>query len=371
MNPRILAAGLACTLPALALADVSIYGSVRVGINSIKSTDTHYRQTTGVDDYGSKIGFKGREDLGNGLQAIWQLETGMAVDGQPVSGTGSGQLANRMSFVGLEGGWGKLRAGFIDDVLTDTESTDIMASPRRDVNGGIAYPLYEARDIFGSNNYGDSRAKNSLRYDSPRLYGIQGSLQYGAGEKQQDGKSSGDTWGLRLTYADEGYFATYAYLTKLNSIASNNSGVHRLEFGYNANNLSLAATLQKTTLYGNAHKNLDNSDDFEIPGIWETSINRTGNNKLTSQVYALSAAYRMGNFKPMAVYSHRRQVKVDGQSLNWGANQWAIGTEYYLSKTSWLQAGYGQVRQNAGGQRALGLEQPDANTSWLMLRKEF
>ncbi|MBV8680799.1 MAG: porin, partial [Aquitalea sp.] len=298
-------------------------------------------------------------------------ETGLALDGMAAGGTASGTLANRMSYVGLQGGWGRLRAGYIDDVLTSTQARDIMAGSRRDSKSGIAVPLYEARDIFGSNNYGDSRARNSLRYDSPLLGGLQGSLQYGAGEKRVDGKSNGDTWGLRLAYANAGYFANYAYMTKLNSIASNNSHIHRLEFGYNADKLALAATLQKTTLYGNAYKNLDNSDDFEIPGVLQSGIANTGNNKLDSQVFALSASYRLGNFKPLLLYSHRGHVDMDGKRMNWAANQWALGTEYALSKRSLLQAGYGQVRQNAGAQSALAWAQPSASAGWLMLRKDF
>ncbi|MBV8679164.1 MAG: porin, partial [Aquitalea sp.] len=209
MHQRILITSLLCSLPALAMAEVGMYGSLRVGINSMKSADTSFHSSTGVDDYSSRLGVRGKEDLGNSLEVIWQVETGLALDGMAAGGTASGTLANRMSYVGLQGGWGRLRAGYIDDVLTSTQASDIMAGSRRDGKSGIAVPLYEARDIFGSNNYGDSRARNSLRYDSPLLGGLQGSLQYGAGEKRVDGKSNGDTWGLRLAYANAGYFANY------------------------------------------------------------------------------------------------------------------------------------------------------------------
>lgn len=371
MNIRSMAACLLGMLPLVAEADTSVYGSLRVGIDSMKSTDTGFRRSTGIDDFSSRVGFKGTEALGAQLQAIWQVETGLAMDGVASGGSGSGTLANRMSFVGLQDRWGTLRAGFIDDVLTSTEATDIFGSPRREASSGIAYPLYEARDIFGSNNYGDSRVRNSLRYDSPRIRGLAATLQYGAGEAQAGGRKTGETWGMRLSYEHAGYFINYALLTRLNAIDSNNSSIQRLEAGMQAEQLELAATLQQIRLYGNAHKNKDNSSDFEIPGILQSGIAPSGNNKLTSQVLAISAAYRLGNFKPMALYSHRGKVRMDGQSLNWSANQWAAGVEYKLSKRTRLSAGYGQVRQNAGGQSALAWAESTASTGWLMMRTDF
>lgn len=372
MSSRILSYTLLSLLPAMAMAETTLYGSLRVGIDSMQSVDTGFKRTTGIDDFSSRIGFKGSEQLNGQLQAIWQVETGLAMDGMPTGGTGSGTLANRMSFVGVQDSWGKLRVGYLDDVLTSTQATDIFASPRREANSGIAYPLYEARDIFGSNNYGDSRAKNSLRYDSPRWHGMEASLQYGAGENQRASRKAGETWGLRLGYTDAGYFINYAWMTRLNTVGTNNSAIHRVELGYRGEALQLAATLQRIRLYGNAHQNKDGSNDFEIPGILQQSnIAQTGNNKLSSQVVALSAGYQLGAFKPMLQYSHRGRVYMDGQHLNWSANQWAAGVEYTLSKRSLLQAGYGAVRQNAGGQNALAWSKSSASTGWMMMRTDF
>jgi hypothetical protein len=83
MKKLVLAAAIAAAMPVLAHADVTIYGSIRAGLDSMKSTDTSFKSSTGVDDFASRIGFKGNEDLGNGLKAIWQVETGMNVDGVP------------------------------------------------------------------------------------------------------------------------------------------------------------------------------------------------------------------------------------------------------------------------------------------------
>ena len=371
MRKQALALTLAATLPMMAQADVTLYGSLRLGVDSLKSVDSSFKSTAGVDDFGSRIGFKGKENLGSGLQAIWQVETGMALDGVTTNSSSStGTLANRTSFVGLQGDWGKLRLGYLDDVLTETEATDTLYGARRDQKSGLAVPLYEASDIFGSNNLGDSRVKNSLRYDSPDWHGVNGILQYSAGEKLSGGRVSGSTLGTRLAYANSGFFAGYAYMTRLNAASSKNSAVQRLEFGYKQNALFLGATLQTTKLYGDAHQT-NSIGQLEIPGIVSSGVANTGLNKLTSQAWALKAAYTLGDFTPSLLYSKRSHVKVDGQSLDWGADQYAAAVDYKLSKRSLLEAGYGHLKEKQGAQNALGWSNGGASISWLMMRHDF
>jgi predicted porin len=55
----------------------------------------------------SRLGFKGTEDLGNSLKAIFQLEGGIKLN----NGQSDGDLFGRQANVGLEGGFGRLVAG--------------------------------------------------------------------------------------------------------------------------------------------------------------------------------------------------------------------------------------------------------------------
>lgn len=57
-------------LPMAAMADVTLYGTVEAALETgkgLKHTN-NTKSTTRVDDTGSLIGFKGAEDLGNGLK---------------------------------------------------------------------------------------------------------------------------------------------------------------------------------------------------------------------------------------------------------------------------------------------------------------
>ncbi|WP_293765038.1 porin [uncultured Aquitalea sp.] len=361
MKKLVLAAAIAAALPVIAQADVTIYGSIRGGLDSMKSADTGFKSQTGVDDFGSRLGFKGNEDLGNGLKAIWQVESGFNIDGVATAGSGAGTFGTRTTFVGLEGGFGKVRVGYIDDVLGETEATDNLYGPRRD-NIGMAFPLYEGSDIFGT--YGDGRVKNSVRYDTPDLNGFNAIVQYGSGEavSASTGKKTGNTFGTRLAYSNAGFFGAYAYMAKFNTVQDKNSGVHRVEFGYDANNLYLAATLQKVTLWGDA-SSISNFASFNIAN--------TGANKLTSNSWAINAAYTFGAFKPSFVYSKRQSVKVDGNSQDWGATQWAAALDYTVSKRTMVEAGYGQVKEDKGAQAALGWAENKASITWIMLKHNF
>ncbi|UTH73004.1 porin [Chromobacterium sp. IIBBL 290-4] len=356
MKKTILFAALAAAVPALAQADVTLYGSLRAGVSMTKNSANNYSNTFGVDDFGSRIGFKGSEDLGNGLKAIWQVENGFAMDGVIGSSTASGTLANRQTFVGVEGAFGKLRVGYLDDVLADTEATDNLYGPRRD-GMSTNFPLYEQGDLF---SYGDARFKNSIRYDSPDLAGFNATLQYGAGENQAAGKmKQGEQYGVRLAYQNSGFFGAIANATQLNTKAGSNSSTNRLEGGYNANNLYLAASYQWLTTYGDAS------------GLALTPVPATGGNKVENTTWAINAAYSFGNFKPSVVYSQRGNAKIDGVRYDLGAKQWAAALDYTVSKRTLVQVGYGQLKENKDAQAIAKHSQDTSSLAWAMMKHNF
>ena len=67
-----------------------------------------------LDTHGNYIGFKGTEDLGNGLKALFVFETAMATDTNSPTGTVFG---GRDAYVGLTGGFGTVVAGTLTHPL--------------------------------------------------------------------------------------------------------------------------------------------------------------------------------------------------------------------------------------------------------------
>lgn len=96
---------LAMALPPAAAQGVQIYGQVRLTVNDISgATD---RQE--LRDNASRLGFRGREDLGGGLAAQFGVEMGIEAD--------SGATTTppfRNSYAALQGGWGTVAVGRLD-----------------------------------------------------------------------------------------------------------------------------------------------------------------------------------------------------------------------------------------------------------------
>ncbi|WP_321800315.1 porin [Caballeronia sp. J97] len=118
------AIALACQ-SAFAQSSVTLYGvadvSVRYLTNANANNDGKLFMTNGAIT-NSRIGFKGTEDLGGGLKAIFQLESGVELENGQYSD--SARAFNRAAFVGLSNQYGTLTLGRqktpLFDMLGDT-----------------------------------------------------------------------------------------------------------------------------------------------------------------------------------------------------------------------------------------------------------
>ncbi len=103
-------------------SNVQIYGRLNVGLDNYQATGA----TNGANDLkarmrqfdqGSRLGVRGNEDLGGGLKALFQIESGVNVDSGTASNqngaanASAGTFASRDSYVGLEGGFGRITMG--------------------------------------------------------------------------------------------------------------------------------------------------------------------------------------------------------------------------------------------------------------------
>ena len=95
---------------ASAQTNVTVYGLVDAGIQRTDTDNSGARW--GLDSglqSGNRLGFKGSEDLGGGLSAIFTLESGFNLDdGTQAQG---GRLFGRQAWVGLNGGFGTVKFG--------------------------------------------------------------------------------------------------------------------------------------------------------------------------------------------------------------------------------------------------------------------
>ena len=120
----------------------------------------------------SRIGFKGTEDLGNGLKAIFVLENGVRID------TGAEQHAGkafgRQAFVGLTGAFGTVSVG---RQYTPDDGYNSFYDPFDHQFSAQASNIMKALAV---------RADNSVKYSSPVFGGVQAQVIYGFGEQTTD-----------------------------------------------------------------------------------------------------------------------------------------------------------------------------------------
>jgi predicted porin len=153
------------SLSAQAQTSVVVYGLVDLGL--AKSTDA---VTVLRENKPSRLGFRGTEDLGNGLSAFFNLEIEIQAD----TGAQVGPLFNRQANVGLKGNFGSVALGRTKN-LTDGATNRIDPFKTDGVIGKINENILRA-------GVGSSRVNNALTYNSPKLKGVVGSLQVVASE---------------------------------------------------------------------------------------------------------------------------------------------------------------------------------------------
>lgn len=187
-----------------AQSNVSLYGLVDlfVGKSTTKTTVGAVSTTTGPGASlisgglnGSRWGVRGAEDLGGGLKATFQLESGFGAD----NGVGNAGF-NRTSKVGLSGGFGAFEMG-----RQYTQMFLLMDG--FDSQGTSSFSATNA--IFGSAFAATAGAQgpalrrdNMLQYTTPNMGGFTGVVQHAFGENSAPGISAGHASSLSALYAD-------------------------------------------------------------------------------------------------------------------------------------------------------------------------
>ncbi|AUH49713.1 porin [Chromobacterium sp. ATCC 53434] len=359
MNKKLIALALAA-LPAAAMADVTIYGTIKGGIESNKTyssslgfdSNGNPRSGVQVNDWISSIGFKGTEDLGSGLKAIWQVESRLHIDGTngAANKASSDGFATRDSFLGLAGdSWGKFRFGRLSNYAN---------SDMEQVDPGSYFGGYSDESVAGLGMFTrlDGRVNNALRYDSPNWAGFSFALLYGTDESRVTGtngsRTNNQTWNLGLSYENSGFFGKYNYENwgDADQLASTKSW-HRLEGGYNANNLYVALGYQQVEGYGfGSYYNsvLGAVANLAVlnAGATQAQINAA---KLKTKEAAFTVGYSFGPLTPYFTYAKGYNASLNGTDIsNSGYDQYLLSLNYAMSKRTSVYTSAGTVKWKGG-----------------------
>ncbi|GAB7539230.1 porin [Burkholderia sp. 3C] len=172
------AAALAClcvSYGAQAQSSVTLFGVLDEGINFTSNAGGHAAwQQTSVDLVTSRWGIKGNEDLGGGLHAIFDLESGFQVDnGRFYYGD---RVFGYQSYVGLQSdAYGTLTLGRQFDTVADT------IAPLT-ANGSWAGYLF-AHPFDNDNTDASFHANNAVKFTSAAYHGLTATALYGFGNQ--------------------------------------------------------------------------------------------------------------------------------------------------------------------------------------------
>jgi predicted porin len=166
-------------------ANVTLYGGIRTAIEVAKyKGPVSSSRITSLENISSRFGLRGSESLGGGMNAIFQIESGVGSD------DGSGVLAGREVWVGLQGEFGTVKLGYgltaYDDVLgwAHHQGANSWENRNNGVSGGAGFAK---QDLFTSyrgsaqcnSSAFDARYGNSMTYETPNFSGFSVRTTYG------------------------------------------------------------------------------------------------------------------------------------------------------------------------------------------------
>ncbi len=156
---------------------------------------------------GSRFGFKGTEDLGNGLTVGFILENGILSD----TGVDDGVAFNRESSLFVQGNFGRFAMGRLGSIN----------------NGQSSWAKIGMINAFGTSSWGGITAQvsnlmstagqwdNMIAYETPDFAGFKVFAQYGMGTKNENESSNDRYYAIGATY-NNGPFAGYFAVDSIN-----------------------------------------------------------------------------------------------------------------------------------------------------------
>ncbi|MDR0736171.1 MAG: porin [Zoogloeaceae bacterium] len=312
----VLAIATAVSGAALAQGNVQIYGVVDVGFSHRgDNVNDDIGSKNAIDDgisSGSRLGFKGTEDLGNGVKALFVLENGFAAD------TGnmrqSSRLFGRQVYLGLTGNFGTFIAGRL---YTPHYSFLSAIDPFKAGTVGRYRNAFEAGlTTVGENLFDPTRVDNAVAYVTPSWGGFNMTAAFSANALAVENvENAGDNrvWAFLPRYTNGPIDVGVSW----HKIKTKDTPVGGTEV--NITNWAVGGTYD----FGPAklHAFYD-QNKFK-------NINPAGDDhKLKS--WLLGATFPFGKNAIQASYTQSKLSGVNG--FEGKARQWALGYTYALSR---------------------------------------
>jgi len=362
----------ALTAPAVALAQVEVYGTIHMSLNhmdygtsasgipSVKKFD--------VASHASNVGVRGRENIGGGQTAWFQVETNASMErSNNIAHTSN--FASRNSAVGLQGGWGNLFIGQwttpwadldalwgigtvatygpVTSIIGRRETTGSAPNPNCANNfsgnggvplpGGVAPTQPTCDSVEGAGGVGHAfwrRISNSVHYQSPVFGGAQIKIAHQVNQDKTNAGAAGVTadpslWSGSVTWSGLGgrfrIGAAYDIHEDFTTVGEKDTGF-RVTGGWNFGFADVGAAYE----------------------TMEYSLGAAGD--CEAKQWGVQAAIPVGQGAIRAAYSQADDLEgpAVGCAGDNGAKQWNVGYDYRFSKRTTVGVGYATIENDPG-----------------------
>ena len=378
--------------PVLAQSSVTIYGIADAGL--MKTKNQPVKVVSGIAD-GSRIGFKGTEDIGGGYRAIFNLEARVELD----TDSQTPQLITPNQGLYLTKGMGALPAPILAAVRSALQPKDAVNAEKalfdRTAYVGLVtpggavmigrmytpgYEVFAASDTFEAGTAGtwggitggtagftalgaDIRSAKSIQYRIATPAGFGGSLMYGTRNSGYLGRYE-KFLGFAATYKANGLDVGFG---------------HNRGYDQNKNQSLITSTLGGSYATGDfkffagfhRQKNMNSALLRDYIGAWDSSIapslaplgaatagalrnvfvtNITRNSQVSANSVQAGLHYKIGSGRVMASVSSQND-KTASQS---DALQYALGYDHFLSKRTDIYTVAAYIKNKNDGQYTPG-----------------
>jgi predicted porin len=352
--PTMIGAVLAAGMPT-AVADITVFGHIDTSVDYVDQDGGF--DATNMNCNTCSIGFKGSEDLGNGLKAIFKIDfqydtterqtsKAKGIEGAQVVNTvervqdplgapgdlitvygttevvavhevkDDSAITDRDQWLGLADNFGQIRFGTISTLY---KSHGAMIDPyyrtaQQQRSRGIQSTLHK-----GAGENGQGRAEDTIRYDSPNWNGLQAGGHYTI--QTDNGNSTDNPFGAGVQYKNGPFLVFADYIT---SDAGGDDSAYKIGGKYDLGMFSFLAQYEV--------------DDGLISALGANQIGGKGDG---ADTWMLGATAKLGNAMASFTYGQAE----DGGSGSIASEYWVwqLMASYNFSKRSMLYAGFSEI----------------------------
>lgn len=325
---------------AMADSNVTVYGVANVSYDIVSVTQAVPAakfSNNKVSSNVSRLGFKGNEDLGDGLSAIWQIESLINIDNSNAAGN---TLASRNTFAGLSStSLGTVLLGRHDTPYNiATRKLDLFgdtAADNRSIMGGGAATTAARVSTVGASF--DGRQPDVIAYISPSLSGFTGAIAYVAGaDAAVANQKKGRAWSMAGLYGAGPFYGSLAY--EVHDLGTAGTGTLGTPIA------ALAGLKEKAVKLGLGYADGPVTVNFAYEKLSDNFAG-AGANLLGHSSYYIGTKYAFGNDAVKLA-----ATKAGSNSgVATGASQVSLGYDHSLSKRTTVYALYSNLKNDTNG----------------------